>query len=301
MGERGRNDGDAARRPFPRPRLLCALIAVALAAGCRSNKSNLVEAELRTREREVRELRAELERAETFNNALQYDLTSRPIGCAPVVAPQAGGAAVDGPQAVMSGMIKSITLGRGTGGVDDDGVPGDEALQVVIVPQDTDGSAVKVPGNTVVMAYEVTPEGLKVPLNRWDVPATQLQRHWRSGLFTTGYFLTLPWKHWPSSEKMKVVVQFATLPNNRPFEAEKEVRIKVTAGGARNAVSPTPPVCLPIAPGAEGLPPPLQGPLLTPGAWLRERAGANVVEAAKRGLDERQPVRLLDPELRPED
>jgi hypothetical protein len=140
-----------------------------------------------------------------------------------------------------------------------------------------------------------------VPLNRWDITASQLQRNWRSGLFTTGYSLTLPWKQWPSSERMKVVVQFATLPNNRPFEAEKEVRIKVAPAAARGTAVPTPPVCLPVAPGAEGLPPPLDGPLLTPGAWLRERGDTNMVEAAKRPLDARQPVRLLDPEFRPED
>ncbi len=297
MVGRGRRDGDAARRPFPRPRLLFALLLLALAAGCRSNKSNLVEAELRTREREIRELRSELDRAESFNSALQYDLVTRPSGC-PVAPMGPLGVAVDGPQAVMGGMIKQITLGRGTGGVDDDGLPGDEALQVVIVPQDTDGSAVKVPGNAVVMAYEITPEGLKVPLNRWDLPAAQLQRSWRSGLFTTGYFVTLPWKQWPSSDKLKVVVQFATLPNNRPFEAEREVHVKVTPGAARGAPVPVPPVCLPAPPGVEMLPP-ADGPLLTPGAWLRER-GSSLVEAAKPDSG-RQPVRLLEPQVRGDD
>ena len=291
MFGRGRRDGDAAGRPFPRPRWLFALGVLALAAGCRSNKSNLVEAELRTREREIRELRSELDRANTFNSALQYDLIGQPAGCLGAPVTSSSGVAVDAPHAVMAGTIKTITLGRGTGGVDDDGLPGDEALQVVLVPQDHDGSAVKVPGNAVVLAYEISPEGLKVPLNRWDVPALQLQRTWRSGLFTTGYFLTLPWKQWPTSDKLKVVVQFATLPNNRPFEAEKEVRIKVAPSAVQGA-PPRPPVCLPAAPSGVEMSP--DGPLLTPGAWLRER-GSSTVEVAKPGPS-RQPVRLLDPE-----
>src|SRR5262249_22189675 len=157
MRGRGRTDGDAAKRPSIRPRLLFAVCLLTLAAGCRANRSSLVEAELRTREREIRELRSELDRAETFNSALQYDLTSRPTGCLGVPVASSG-VAVDAPQAMMGGLIKQITLGRGTGGVDDDGLPGDEGLQVVIVPQDIDGSAVKVPGNVVVLAYEVTPE-----------------------------------------------------------------------------------------------------------------------------------------------
>jgi hypothetical protein len=296
MFGRGRKGG-AIRRPAFRPCLLLGLLF--LSAGCRSNnKTALVEAELRTREREIRNLRSELDRAETFNSALQYDLMANPTGClgAPIVSQS--GVAVDGPQAVMGGMIKQVTLGRGTGGVDDDGLPGDEALQVVIVPLDTDGSAVKVPGNAVVLAYEVTPEGLKVPLNRWDVPAAQLQRSWRSGLFTTGYFVTLPWRQWPSSEKLKVVVQFATLPNNRPFEAEREVHIKVAPGAGHGGAPVTPPVCLPAPPAAD-MPPP-EGPLMTPGAWLRDRSpGPDVSESAKPGPN-RQPVRLLEPQLLPD-
>ncbi len=41
--------------------------------------------------------------------------------------------------------VKEIVLARGTGGVDEDGVPGDEGLMVVVVPKDEDGAAVKVP------------------------------------------------------------------------------------------------------------------------------------------------------------
>src|SRR5262249_32759454 len=150
----------------------------------------LIEAELRTREREVRALRADLDRAESFNAALQSTLVAQPaVFPHPVAGP--GGVVIDGPQAVMSGTVKQIVLGRGTGGVDEDGSPGDEALQVVITPQDSDGSAVKVPGNAVVQAFELTPDGLKVPLSRWEVPALELQRNWRSGLFTTGYSVTL--------------------------------------------------------------------------------------------------------------
>lgn len=297
MRRRGRKDGDAPRRPFLRPLpLLCLLL---LATGCRSNKSNLVEAELRTKEREVRNLRSELDRAETFNSALQYELMGRPTGCSASPVPPMGGV-IDGPQSVMSGTVKTITLGRGTGGVDDDGLPGDEALQVVIVPQDTDGSALKVPGNAVVLSYEITPEGLKVPLNRWEVSSSQLQRSWRSGLFTTGYFVSLPWKSWPSNEKMRVVVQFATLPNNRPFEAEKDIHVKVVPGSSRRDVAPTAPVVMPPAPSPEAAPPAAEGPLLTPGAWLRERA-PSFVESAKRSGESRQPVRLLDPRMPPDE
>jgi hypothetical protein len=317
MVRRGRRNGDAAKRPLLRPRALILMIAAVFAlTGCRSNqKSALVEAELRTRDREIRSMRSDLERLETFNSALVHTLRDNPVPC-PQPACTAPPSVVDGPVSVMAGMIKQISLGRGTGGLDEDGLPGDEALQVVVVPQDVDGSAVKVPGSLVVQALEITPEGLKSTLSRWDVPAVQLQRCWRSGLFSTGYFVTLPWKVLPSTEKLRVIVQFFTLPDNRPFEAERDVHIRLMTGSTRRPLTAVPSRDVmpepyvpgpPIMPG-EPTPKPMkggssdEGPLLTPGAWLRERAGLTRNAAKVSAPDfSPGPARLLDPLPKSED
>ncbi|HEY8505296.1 MAG TPA: hypothetical protein VIL46_11985, partial [Gemmataceae bacterium] len=55
---------------------LCGLLVLA-ACGCRG-RSDLVEAELRTREREIGQLRAELQRARAINEALERELGSAP-------------------------------------------------------------------------------------------------------------------------------------------------------------------------------------------------------------------------------
>jgi len=314
---RGRRNGDAAKRPLFRPRVFLAYASLGVVAlmGCRSNqKSALVEAELRTREREIRTMQSDVERLQAYNSALVGELRDRSIAC-PSGCPLPP-TVIEGPAAVMAGTMKQITLGRGTGGLDDHGLPGDEALQVVVVPQDVTGSAVKVPGTLIVQAFEITPEGLKVPLSRWDVSASELQTRWRSGLFTTGYFVTLPWKVWPSTEKLRVVAQFLTLPDNRPFEAERDVRVKVMpgragqpiAGASIRDISPGPYVPdTPIIP-SEPTPKPVNrsllddGPLLTPGAWLRERNPA-AREAAKvpPSLESSGGARLLDPQPKPDE
>jgi hypothetical protein len=280
----GRTDGRAGRRLPLRPRLFWPLAGLALFAGCRSHQnSSLVEAELRTREREIRAMRDDLARCQTFNDALVRELHERTV-CPPAgIVPAPGVTEI--PPTLMAGLIKQVTLGRGTAGIDDDGLPGDEALQVVVVPQDYDGSAIKAPGNLVVQAFEVTAEGAKVPLSRWDVPALQLQRLWRSGLFTTGYFVALPWKTWPSSEKLRVVVQFTTLPDNRPFEAERDVTIKLPPGGRPRAVPTSEAPLQPRLPDC-----PLEGPLVVPGFSSRDRPAATL-EAAKPA-----PARLLPPD-----
>src|SRR5262249_21342193 len=154
------------------------------AVGCKS-RSDLVEAELRTRDAEVRELRTALQRSEMFNSALTHPSALPPgaIVGPPTFAPAPGwsGEVVAPPAAVMSGTAKEVVLGRGTGGVDNDGVPGDEALVLVVIPKDTDGSALKVPGNLVVQAFDFTAEGQKIPQSRWHVSALELQKLWKNG------------------------------------------------------------------------------------------------------------------------
>jgi hypothetical protein len=160
--------------------------------------------------------------------------------------------------------VCSLALGRQTGGHPADHGPGDDALQVQIEPRDADGHTVKVPGlAALVQAVEITPEGLKRPLSTWEVAPDQLRCAWRSGLLTNGYSLTLPWKVWPTTEKVRVVAQ-VRLPDGRAFEADKDVTIRLTPG------RPTQPTPLPAAPPTPILPPPMpvdpgksEGPALT--------------------------------------
>jgi hypothetical protein len=122
--------------------------------------------------------------------------------------------------------VQQVVLGRQTGGYDEDDCPGDEALQVVLEPRDGDGHALKAPGSLRVVALQISPEGLKAPLCSWELSPEQLRRTWRSGLLRTGYYVILPWKAWPTSERLRVVAQFS-LADGRHFEAEKDVTIRL--------------------------------------------------------------------------
>jgi hypothetical protein len=201
---------------------LTVLLAAAMAgAGCQS--CDLVEAELRTRERQLRETREELDRTEAYNEALQNEVKDLRQSPSNKISPE---------QASQIYTLKGIGLGRQTGGYDEDSVPGDEALQVVLEPRDPDGHAIKAPGSLHVIALEVSSEGLKMPLSSWDVGPDQLRRTWRNGLLSTGYYVVLPWKKWPSSNRLRVVAQF-TLTDGRVFEAEKDVTIRLVPNAYR--------------------------------------------------------------------
>jgi hypothetical protein len=142
--------------------------------------------------------------------------------------------------------LREIVLGRGTGGVDEDKHPGDEALQVVLEPHDADGHSIKTPGTLQVTALEVRPEGIKVPLANWEVPPEKLRSTWKSSFLNSGYFVVLPWQRWPTSTKVRVVARF-TLADGRVFEADKDVTIHLP----KHPMPPPPP-------------PPNEGPMMPP-------------------------------------
>lgn len=227
------------RTPFGRRvgRLVC--VGVIAAVGCRSNQRyEGIEAELRTRERELAETRAELRNARQLNAA--YDRGQH----------QAPGAVIAGGGAP-SLPLRDITLGSGTGGIDDDGKPGDESFQVVIVPKDDDGTPVKVPAKVIVQAYAIGRDGIKSPIGRWEVSPDHLRKTWRGGLFTTGYFVPLQWGTPPTTERVRIAVRLVTL-DGRPYEADKDVTIR--------------PITTAVAPTDVILPP--QGPTIGPAEEL---------------------------------
>jgi hypothetical protein len=258
------------RRERSRGGRLVLLTALLLGgAGCRAitrNPYDKIEAELRTRERELAEARGELEGARLLNDA--YARTPR--------AP-----APDDARGAPFLPLKEIVLGSGTGGADNDNQPGDEALQVVVVPRDADLSAVKVPANVVVFAYEVAKNGTKTAIGRWDVSPDTLRRNWRSGLFATGYYLTLQWDQLPAYERLRVVVRLRTL-DGREFEAEREVAVRVVPGGGAGlredclppvAVPRVPPAIVPRSPMIEVLPLPTEVKANRPATISPARSG----------------------------
>jgi hypothetical protein len=211
--------------------------------GCRSNR-DLVEAELRSKDRDLYQMRDELHRSEAFTESLRRELCAlRGIstsGLTPEAASQTYG-------------VTTITLGRGTGGYDADDLPGDEALQVMLEPKDPDGHTIKAPGTVEVQALEITKEGLKNPISSWAVSPDQLRRSWKSGLLSTGYSLILPWQVWPSTEKVRVVVRFK-LDDGRLFEADKDVTVRVAPEHKRK-MPPADAVPEPVPPPQEFQPP----------------------------------------------
>jgi hypothetical protein len=208
----GKRAAANAGRFFP---VLCSFFVAC--AGCQPSNAYL-EAELRLRERELREVREQLYWQQTLNPA------NPPL---PVVAPPPGAVSMYPPKpAAQPPQVREILLGRMTGGRDEDKKPGDEALQVIVEPRDTDGKPVKAPATVHVGALLVGPDGQERSLCAWEIDPETLRQSWRYSLLSTGYHLVLPWKTRPETERLRIVVQLI-LASGRVLEADRVVMIQV--------------------------------------------------------------------------
>lgn len=219
-------------------------LLLALFCGCRNRDAELLEGELRSREIQYREALDELKKLGHFNQALQWENLALRQGKA--ISPEMTNQVFT---------LKRISLGRGTGGHDADRRPGDEALQVVLEPRDGDDHVVKVPGQVHITALEIQPQGGKTLLSCWELGPEELRKAWKSGFFSNGFILTLPWKSWPSQEQVRVVAKL-TLSDGRVFEADKDVKVRPLPGAKPPTVIPS--QGDPAFPGLPGpdLPPP---------------------------------------------
>jgi hypothetical protein len=223
------------------------------AAGCRSS-CDRVESELRAREQDVRTLKDEVDRLGGINHALTHELAA--IHGEP------------GPDGLIHRPsepypMRSLVLGRGTGGRSDEACGGDDGLIVVVEPRDCDDQAIKAPGQMVIDVIETPREGPSGLLKRYEISPEQLRQTWQSGLFSTGYRLSLGFERWPITDRLRVVAYFRMM-NGRVFEAGKDVVIRLPQEKMRrplNPPSPTPPLPDPTpgpapAPAPETLPAP---------------------------------------------
>ena len=219
-------------------RIACGLLPILalFLCGCRGlgkpdKRYDLLTAELRTREQELQQARSELAQLRLLSDTYQRQLGGVPAlllngwpGCLPG-EPLAYHPGTSTPALP----VRDIQLAAGTGGYDRDDLPGDEALQVVVVPRDVDGSPVKAPGRLAVAAYEVSPEGLKSLIGRWEVSAEDLRKAWRNGLFASGYFVVLQWDQAPRTKRLRIVARFVTL-DGQEYEADRDAGVRPLPG-----------------------------------------------------------------------
>jgi hypothetical protein len=123
-----------------------------------------------------------------------------------------------------------------TGGLDEDGLPGDDVLSLVVEPFDADGQSLKLPGELSIDVTDPAADGENGLVGRWTYSADEVRQAWHSGLLVTGFKFHLPWQS-PPQHGTLVVHAKLSVADGRVFDATETVKVSVPASSESLAAS----------------------------------------------------------------
>ena len=191
------------------------------ALGCASRGDvDLLEARLRENERELEsakshldQSRSELQLARQEAELLRTQLSDS--GRQPLLAEQAD-------VLLRTAGLKFNSLL--TGGLDRDGLPGDDVLSAVLVPHDGNGEPVKLTGAIDLELIDLSRPKDSQQIGEWNFSAEESRELWHRGLLGAGYRLNLPWQQIPESSEVVLHAKL-TAPDKREFDATEIIQI----------------------------------------------------------------------------
>jgi len=226
-----------------------------LAAGCASTgQLDILESRLRRQEDANNQLQTQLTESQNQLQATRRETVDLRTQLAE------GKKIAHAEQVVALGQVEGISLNKYlTGGLDRDGVPGDEMFAAFVVPTDADGNVVKVPGSVTVTVLDLSKPDAQQRVGRWEFGPKDSEPLWHSGFFGSGYVVRVPWQTLPDSPQLLVHARLKTI-DGREFVTSQSIRINVPSATAQAAAQPTAPAGSP-SPLPSGTP---QSPTLMP-------------------------------------
>lgn len=207
-------------------------------AGCARGNVDLLEGRLRQQEQILASMRSELQSTRNELSLTQQEANS--------LRSQLQGR---GEQALLPEQARTLYQASGvsfnkllTSGVDKDGRPGHELLNVVLAPHDADGELVKLPGTVELAVIDPSQPDQQQTLGRWQFDAEQCREHWYRGFIGSGYQFELPWQTPPQHRELVLHARFTTT-DGREFTAQQLLEVEPPANAAvagRTRVVPDP-------------------------------------------------------------
>lgn len=188
--------------------------------GCASRGNvELLESQLRRQEDQLYAMRLQLAEAES-----DLSLAQREVQTLRKQVADRGEIALLPEQARSLFRVEGIRVNKFlTGGLDRDGEPGDDLLNVVLTPYDEDGETVKIPGELEVEAIDLSAPRSSPPLGVWRYSSEEVAERWQSGL-TSGFQFRMPWQIVPTSPDIVLHARL-TLADGRQFGTSAEIRV----------------------------------------------------------------------------
>ena len=200
-------------------RSLVALLAVVLAAGafvgCKSpNKANI---ELRKQNATLRDEVESLKVARDADAArlrgMEANATTVPV--------------LPNDRLAKLFTTHGLRLGKLTGAWDADrDKPGDEGIQIFVVPTDQQGDELKAAGSFVIEAFDLASGG-EVRLGRWEIRSEDASKKWLGNALQYGFIFELPWQTVPKGEQVTVRVTFKDELTGRAFDAQRPIKVSL--------------------------------------------------------------------------
>lgn len=133
------------------------------------------------------------------------------------------------------GDVRSITLGRRTGGLQLDSAPGDDGVLVVIEARNARGEATSARAAASLVLIDPAVPGEGGRYARWDLDADDVEALFRTpqGSDEAGTYFELPWPDGPPAHtRLKLFVRMTT-DDGRQLQAERDVVVELGAAAAQ--------------------------------------------------------------------
>ena len=171
-----------------------------LAAGCASTgQLDILESRLRRQEDAANQLQSQLAESQNQLQAAKRETVDLRTQIAN------GKKLAHAEQLTALGTVEGISLNKYlTGGLDRDGIPGDEMLSAVVAPADADGNLVKSPGTVVVTVLDLSKPEAQQRVGHWEFGPKDSESLWHSGFLGSGYVVRVPWQTLPESPTLLV-------------------------------------------------------------------------------------------------
>jgi hypothetical protein len=222
-----------------------------LAAGCASTgQLDILESRLRRQEDAANQLQSQLTESQNQLQAARREAVDLRTQLAD------GKKIAHVEQVSALGTVEGISLNKYlTGGLDRDGVPGDEMFSAVVVPADADGNLVKAPGSVILTVLDLSKPEPQQRVGYWEFGPKDSETLWHSGFLGSGYIVRVPWQTKPESPTLLVHARLKTI-DGRQFDTSQSIRINPPTTLAQVAAQPSAPKTNPAASTSIPQPPP---------------------------------------------
>ena len=123
--------------------------------------------------------------------------------------------------------VATISLNsRCTGGIDLDGMPGDDGLSVLVEPRNAEGQFVAQPAAVSLVLLDPLERGDRARFARWDFDRSAAQRMMKTQGLDRGLHIRVPWPDVPpTTDRLHLFVRYTT-DDHRILESDREVLIR---------------------------------------------------------------------------